>query len=498
MSAKLSSQLLTALPILLSALCIACGDSQGEGGNGGAAITTSGGAAPSGGGGAGNGGTGGDGGCTEITLTLGEVSSDAEVGYTLFVGESSQSGDSERDTYSVVLWDYGPGTTELGTGDNGSLATCVTCFSVAEDLLNTRTYFATSGTATIDPASVVGAARVTFADVTLAEVEVDEATSESTLVPGARCLHLVAGDLDNLPKQEVCDDEVDNDLDDLLDCSDEDCSATPGCETALAEACTAATPLLPGTPIDGSSGEGSRVLTYDGCETGSFTGGGPEQIYVMTPTESGLAKLRLDTDVDMAMYVRTACIDSATTLGCSDAWPEFVPEWLNLPVEAGVPLYVVVDSYSESGADGFYVLEGTIDPFVAGDRCDTAPALPASDERAYGDLGPDVSLAPAAAATCTGGTVGVGAEAVYQVVLTAGQTVEVTVTPTDYGDAVVYLADSCSATVATCLAGADIGALGEPETVSFTSAAGGTYFLFVDSVNSASLQYGYALTSTVE
>jgi hypothetical protein len=501
MSTMRSARLLSALPIILSVLGSACGDSDGQGGSGGSNATSSGGSPPATGGG--GGGVGGDGGCTEITVELAFVVYDPAGGPTTLAGESSPSGDPERDSFELSLFPdeegaYETGAVPLGMGDNANYATCRTCLLVYEDMLNTRTYLATEGTATVDPLSAPGSARVELVDVTLAEVEIDEATSQSSLVPGGRCLHLVAAGLDGLSEPELCDDDVDNDNDDLIDCSDDDCSSTSACEAELQQACAAATPLEAGTPISASSGEGSRVLTYDACETGNFTGGGPEQIYLLTPTESGLAKLRLDTDVDMGVYVRTSCTDAITTIECSDAWPEFVPEWLNIPVQAGVPLYVVVDSYSESAADGGYLLQGTVDPVVAGDRCDTAPTLPASETREYADLGPDVVLGPAAAAACTNGTIGRGAEAVYEVVLAAGQTVEVTVTPTGYADPVLYLSDACSAVIDTCLAGADAGSYGEPETLTFTSAAGGTYSFFVDSSSSAALQFGYSLASTVE
>ena len=72
-----------------------------------------------------------------------------------------------------------------------------------------------------------------------------------------------------------------------------------------------------------------------------------------------------------------------------------------------------------------------------------------------------------------------GGDLFYSASLTAGQSYLVTLYPSTTLDAAVYITSSCSVTGATCLAGADTAAAGQPEKVVFTPTTTGTYIVGV-------------------
>ena len=93
------------------------------------------------------------------------------------------------------------------------------------------------------------------------------------------------------------------------------------------------------------------------------------------------------------------------------------------------------------------------------------------------------------ATTCTGFSQH-GADVAYSVVLAAatGYTFTLTGVAPNFDPSISLLGPGaptvCDASPVVCLAGADVGANGNPETFSFTTTAAGTYFVIVDS-NSA-------------
>lgn len=82
---------------------------------------------------------------------------------------------------------------------------------------------------------------------------------------------------------------------------------------------------------------------------------------------------------------------------------------------------------------------------------------------------------------CSGYTAD-GEDAIYAITVTAGQTITATATPSTAWDISLALVSPCQLTP-TCHDGADSGFDGDPETVSFTGAPAGTYYLVVDSYN---------------
>jgi hypothetical protein len=79
-----------------------------------------------------------------------------------------------------------------------------------------------------------------------------------------------------------------------------------------------------------------------------------------------------------------------------------------------------------------------------------------------------------------------GPDVAYSLSLAMGQQITITLTNSAMYDGAVALlgpgADTiCSATITTCVAGADVTFDGQVETVTYTATAAGTYYILVDS-----------------
>ncbi|MFO0548624.1 MAG: hypothetical protein U0271_09565 [Polyangiaceae bacterium] len=144
---------------------------------------------------------------------------------------------------------------------------------------------------------------------------------------------------------ETCDDSNEMDGD----------GCTANCDIDLAFYCAQATSIglgaTNGTTIGGTS---LFEAPQDAVECAYGTGGGGnEKLYVFTPATSGMltAALAPTGDYDMGLYARTSCADGATQIGCSDVnfTTGMQTESLTVPVTAGVPVTIFVDSYHNVG-----------------------------------------------------------------------------------------------------------------------------------------------------
>jgi cysteine-rich repeat protein len=183
---------------------------------------------------------------------------------------------------------------------------------------------------------------------------------------------------------ETCDDgnTVDGD-----GCSST-CTFEPGDGTILD---------CPGQPIalNGASDAGvsPRVISFAGTTTGlptstvAATGcsaGGPNALYAITPDVSGSMKAKLVASYDnAALHIRAEC-DTVTVhsqLDCREATEPFENLELTVPVIAGRPYYVIVDS-SGSTYNGPYNLDVVVTPGGCGnavldgaEQCDDGNAI---------------------------------------------------------------------------------------------------------------------------
>jgi hypothetical protein len=84
-----------------------------------------------------------------------------------------------------------------------------------------------------------------------------------------------------------------------------------------------------------------------------------------------------------------------------------------------------------------------------------------------------------------------GPDAVYAIQLDAGQQLTATAFQADADVAIYLLPSSCDASA--CLAGADEGAFGDPDTITFTATTAGTYYIVIDSFEDDASDYSLSV-----
>jgi hypothetical protein len=103
-----------------------------------------------------------------------------------------------------------------------------------------------------------------------------------------------------------------------------------------------------------SNGDGS-------CQNGNAA---PDAVYELTAAVTGVLDLTLNSAADLGVYVRTACGDVASELGCADLDPTM--ESLTVPVKAGDKVFIFVDGYDNTQF-GPYTLDVKSRATVCGD-----------------------------------------------------------------------------------------------------------------------------------
>lgn len=472
-----------------------CGDDSADAGTGGsgASSPTAGGA-----GGSGGDGGGGTGGCAEVTLAFNQKSFTSPT--TFVFGTSSPIGNPDEDSvtlgfYPDMAGDLATGTIDLAAPPNDNYSSCSTCLRVFEDFLNQRIYYPKSGTISVDPTSADNSVKFTLSDVELVEVTIDSETNESTVVPDGKCVHIASATGDFLLKPEVCTGDFDDDGDGLSDCADPDCYVNDGCVTSIVNACSAALPLIEGTPSQGTNVAGTNVLGLPTCENNPTTGAGRESIYSFIPPTSGNAVFLVESAFDFGLSVRGACSDVSSIIGCADAWGGGHTERIVVPVSANVPVTVVVDAFRDS-LQGIFTISGDVVPAPPGDTCATAVPLVGATAGDWTTATNDSSFAAGNACVASGQSAA-GPELIYAFTLAPNQTLTATVTPTGFGDPILYVLSDCALPATSCVAGQDGGSFGEAETLTFQSATGGNFFFVIDSYNSSSNLESFTIASSI-
>ena len=241
----------------------------------------------------------------------------------------------------------------------------------------------------------------------------------------------------------------------------------------------------------------NNVWFYD-CSVYKESGG--EEVWYFTLTSETFVTITMvpdpTTTPDLDIYLLGSCDE----IDCIDYSAGVSTEVITHCLDAGT-YYVVVDGYGSTypGAECPYTIESTSgdcpdmpDPVQGTDTCDAAPSLCdwLNDGVFYIQY------------DCTGfandynedGNCGLwgspGADMVYTVCLEAGGTIDITQTSTDgSSDLFLWMVTDCS-DLTTCVAGSDNCCAGADEYFTYTSVAGGTYYIIVDSYTSHLSAYG--------
>jgi cysteine-rich repeat protein len=302
--------------------------------------------------------------------------------------------------------------------------------------------------------------------------------------------------------QEDCTDGLDNDLNDKIDCDDEECTAS------CADACNSSPVLLVGTPRKGTT-KGHKNQFSATCILADETG--PDVAFRITAPGTGLLRLKLDAAVDMALSVRSSCAPGLADLACSDQLSGGGTEQVALSVTAGEEVYALVGGVG-AGVEGDFTLTAELEPIACGDgklspteQCDdgnlddadactsacllqvclTTPTLDGVETEAGAEVNDTTAAVEAAKLHPSCAKLGDPAPArVYQLRATHGGRVEARLEPLDGADLGLSVRSSCQegSSENSCVDSAGPGGV---ERLSVAVVAGQSLFLVVGGYDSA-------------
>jgi hypothetical protein len=154
--------------------------------------------------------------------------------------------------------------------------------------------------------------------------------------------------------EENCSDGMDNDVDDLPDCADDDCELSPDCNAI----CTPHDPIDCGDDVFGDTGSSNTITTYN-CATGKYFAGG-EHIYRITPSSNTYIEVTLEGALgDYALFaLEDTCAPGTTCIDwCDEDAIVFLGEQeiVDFSATAGTDYYIIVDSASGSFSIGYWL-----------------------------------------------------------------------------------------------------------------------------------------------
>jgi hypothetical protein len=276
---------------------------------------------------------------------------------------------------------------------------------------------------------------------------------------------------------------------------------------AADEVCGGATALQAGMTINGTTiGYGndySNGTGAMGCATGA---GGADRAYSLTvpPGQRALVTVTPAGTYDPSLNLVEASVTcEAMPRVCAGGVPADNSPRVATYTNQGtspVNLFAIVDSYA--GDVGDYTIGYTVGTPPADDTCTTSTTvLNTTGATVNGNL---TGFAPDYAAggtSCYGAS---GPDRVYKVTIPAGQVLNATVTPADMSlDVVLNLiegpASACDGSGRSCLAAADTGYGGEPDTLTWFNGTGApvdAFFTIADYDGSATVT-DFTITATV-
>ncbi len=147
-----------------------------------------------------------------------------------------------------------------------------------------------------------------------------------------------------LPDPEVCNDGIDNDGDEAVDCLDADCDVF--CLTLL---CDGATVIEgEGFVFGDTSDRGGSFNAGRGCRG---AGNGPEDIYALqVGVETPVCVDTFGSDVDTVLHVRSDCADVGSEEACNDDAGGGLQSEIEFIATPGQTWFIFVDSFEVGGA----------------------------------------------------------------------------------------------------------------------------------------------------
>ena len=149
---------------------------------------------------------------------------------------------------------------------------------------------------------------------------------------------------------ELCTDGADNDGDGAIDCDDTECLTFAACEAICAA------PLVVDDPINVQGDTtGSDDFAVSTCQEMFGGAGGSDMAFEVTPVNPVL-QVRLQSDFDQGIAVRSACDDALSELACADFFLGGGDEIIVTRVTPGEPVSVIVGAF-EAGQEGPFSLD---------------------------------------------------------------------------------------------------------------------------------------------
>ena len=142
---------------------------------------------------------------------------------------------------------------------------------------------------------------------------------------------------------EICNNGIDDDCDDLIDCNDDDCTAAPECADCFAVAL-----IECGEALVGDTNDLGSTDNVDSYSCVGWNESGREYVYSFTPLSSDTYTVSLsDMTVDLDIFVLLDNCDPENCIAYGGMQAQF-------DAQSGTVYYLVVDGWM--GAEGSYTI----------------------------------------------------------------------------------------------------------------------------------------------